>query len=167
MQNILECEVKKCTEYRVPSTEKIRYSALGARCSGPNTTRFLIILLFLVGSLLFSNLIYADTSDTLKALAEPIVNVARTAKPIFSADEIKEPGRPADPFFEKIREKREDFLKKQQKRRKEFFRKIRREEFTSEERKRRVARFRQKESQRLEEFLVKQKRKIDKHHREG
>ena len=87
------------------------------------------------------------------------------SKPVFNPDSFKEKPKLVDPFFSKLGEKRNDFVQKELKRRREFHEKIRSKDWSAEKRQKKLADFHQDETKRMQDFMAGQQKKIDKYSR--
>ena len=113
--------------------------------------------------LILSSPLYADTQEMLDTAEKAIVDLKESSRPVFEESQVKPPSQPADPFLEKIRRRREAFLQKQMSARRKFFGKIREKKLTTEEEEKAIAKFHQKQMGRLEKFMGKQQKQMDKH----
>ena len=104
-----------------------------------------------------------DKDSIVSSVTDAVESFSESAKPLFNPDQFKEkPGSP-DPFFDKIKSKRAQFMSKQKQKQRDFFDKIRKKGWQGDKLQEELNSFQQKQKEEMDKFLAKQQKKIDQH----
>ena len=132
----------------------VRRAVFMRNLSAVKALSFLLAFVVLHAGPLFSDLTDAGT------VAE---KYEESSRPLFQpAPEDKKEIR-KDPFYDRLRRDRRDFLEKQRESKRKFYEKIRQKDWSLEEQQKKLAEYHKNEVERNQKFMKKQRNKIDKH----